>query len=519
MQVDKSALKRQSPYILGVAVGLGILFDVLFYGKLPGISFPLYIYLVLTVILLAAKKSATLVPKRAALVMTPLVFFSGMVFVRASGFVTFLNITASLYLLGLLVYMMFRPDLKKYIFSDYLRPLHELPLHVYTRARETLSAFAGHHRAAGSLKVSPRVLRGALVTVPVVGLFVILFASADLVFRSYIEELFDFQVDMQWLPRAILVVAVAFGFTGVLAYVLQKSAPKNQESAAAHSASKKSSSWDLFETTILFTALNVLFFVFISLQLAYLFGGQQNVVGQGFTYAEYARKGFFELIAVAVLSLGVITIAEKILLRKSQRHNPRFKFLAGALIAQVLVIVVSAFNRLSLYENAYGFTTLRLYSHLFLVWLAVIFCVLLYKIFWNRQENTFAFLSFGSVIVLLVVINVVNIDAFVARKNIERYQATNKTGKLDAAYLTNLSDDAIVETSRLLDMPGFKSKDALAGSLYWRYQDLQHKNQHWQSANLSREKALRELESRKPLLEKNQNRIFEPYSFQEEPTR
>ncbi|HTE22500.1 MAG TPA: DUF4173 domain-containing protein [Candidatus Limnocylindria bacterium] len=511
MRTDASRLRKYSPYILGASVGLGLIFDILFYGKLPGISFPLYMYLVLAVLLLAAKKTGNAVPRQAVFAIAPLVFFAGMVYVRASGFLTFLNITASLYLLCLFVGMLFKPNLQKYLFPDYLKPLYQLPAEVCNKSVQVLSAFAGRHHAAAGYKVSPRVLRGIVITLPVVGLFVLLFASADLVFRRYLTEFFDFKIDTQWVPRTFLVVAVACGFMGVLAYVTQKST--DREHSAQATPGRKPLSWDLFETTILFASLNVLFLGFIVLQLAYLFGGRQNVVGQGFTYAEYARKGFFELMAVAVLTLVVITVAEKILLRGSERHAPRFKLLAGALIAQVLIIMASAFNRLSLYENAYGFTTLRLYSHIFLVWLAVIFGVLLYKIFWNRREHTFAFLSFMSVIALLAVINMVNIDAFAARKNIERYQTT---GKLDTQYLTHLSDDAVGETVRLLDMPDFKSKDALAGSLYWRYQGLQRKSQHWQSANLSRDKALDELEAKSSLLEKNQNRIFGPDTFQED---
>jgi len=80
--------------------------------------------------------------------------------------------------------------------------------------------------------------------------------------------------------------------------------------------------------------------------------------------------------------------------------------------------MASAFMRLLLYEQAYGFTTLRLYSHSFVIWLALVFLFVLFKINFDKRDNTFAFRTFISMIMFLAFMNFLNPDSFIAKRNI-----------------------------------------------------------------------------------------------------
>ncbi len=104
---------------------------------------------------------------------------------------------------------------------------------------------------------------------------------------------------------------------------------------------------------------------------------------------------------MAYLLLLLLT-TEKYVVKKETDHAIGFKVLSTALVVQVILIMASAFTRLSLYEEAYGFTTLRLYSHAFIILLAVVFCLLLYKIYKDKRENTFAFRVFISIALLMM---------------------------------------------------------------------------------------------------------------------
>lgn len=488
-----------------VSLGMGALFDLLFFGKLPGISFPLYVALTLSVSLWWASMQHRKVPRTALYMIPLLLFFSAMVFVRAGELLTFFNTVISLYLLLLFVNLVFIPDLLRYKFRDYLAFIFRLPLQVLRKAREALAPAARQNGFIAKHQVFPQVVRGVLITVPVLVLFVILFSSADLVFRQYVAGLFSFEFNIELFWRAFWLLAVAVVFLGLFGLFghREETARTHQE----HSAWAGQGRHGLVEASVLFGSLNALFLIFIFVQLTYLFGGASNVVGGEFTYAEYARKGFFELIAVAGLSFLLIFAAERLLLREGQKHAPQFKLLSGALIVQVLIVMLSAFKRLQLYEGAYGYTSLRVYSHIFIIWLAVVFVALLYKIFADKRESVLAFSMFVGVMALFVSFNFINVDGLVARKNIERYQTT---GKLDLRYINSLSDDAIVGVAGLLNSEDERLRAVVASHLYQRQQFLLAHDGSWQSANVTRKSALRVLNEKRDVLEQNKDKIIEP---------
>jgi len=325
--------------------------------------------------------------------------------------------------------------------------------------------------------------------------FLILFSSADLIFKKYISSLININSGPELIFRFILIIVVAVIYIGVYSYIFQDRKERQEPKLK-----NQNNNVNTIESYIILGSINILFLLFIIIQITYLFGGESNISMQGFTYAEYARKGFFELILVAILSFVILLSTEKYIKRKTSTYSLTFKILSTALVIQVVVIMISAFTRLSLYEEAYGFTTLRLYSHAFIILLTVIFLLLLYKIYKNKQENTFAFNVLLSTIIFLITMNILNPDVFIANKNIERF---NNTGKLDSYYLGSLSSDAIAETSKMLNILNDDLKAPLAYKLYWLNNNLNSAHySKWQSYNISRIEAKNILSSNISELEK-----------------
>lgn len=239
-------------------------------------------------------------------------------------------------------------------------------------------------------------------------------------------------------------------------------------------------------------SLNVLFLAFIIIQFTYLFGGEHNITALGFTYAQYARKGFFELIAVAVLSLVLVLILQRaVAARQDAAASRSFKVLGAVLILQVGIMMVSAFKRLALYESAYGFTSLRLYAHIALVWLAILFALLLFRIVRPARGRVFTLGAVLSSVAVLALINVVPVDVVVARQNIRRL---HEAGKIDIVYLAHLSDDATPTVRAALSDPRLKPefREYLGAKLYDKHQDVRRAEAPWQSWNLGRERALQD---------------------------
>lgn len=350
-------------------------------------------------------------------------------------------------------------------------------------------------------KTLSQVIKGIVLTIPVLAILLALFSSADLIFQKYISDLIALDIDVEeTIARAILIFMATLIFIGAYSHIFQKTDDQTIVQK------DKAGSFGHIENSILLGSVNALFLIFILVQLTYLFGGESNISAQGFTYAEYARRGFFELIAVAITSLLLLLATERYVVKKETGHALGFKLLSTALVAQTILIMVSAFARLSLYEEAYGFTTQRLYSHAFIILLAVIFCWLLLKIYKDKKESAFAFRTFISIVLFLAGMNLLNPEAFIARQNIARFAAT---GELDVEYLGNLSADARPDTIKILDITNGDLKKSFARSLYWRVQiDNSPYFSKWQSLNLSRMRAEKILAPK--IVELEQYKDFQP---------
>jgi len=162
----------------------------------------------------------------------------------------------------------------------------------------------------------------------------------------------------------------------------------------------------------------------------------------GLTYAEYARSGFWQLLVVTVLTLGVIAVAARIAARETFADRLWLRGLLGGLAALTLVIVASAMSRMWAYEQAYGFTRLRLLVSACELWLGVLFVLVLVagvtlKAPWLPR----AVVATG--LLVLVGLAALNPDRFIAERNIAR------AAPLDIAYLSGLSADAVPVLDRL----------------------------------------------------------------------
>jgi hypothetical protein len=192
--------------------------------------------------------------------------------------------------------------------------------------------------------------------------------------------------------------------------------------------------------------LDVLFAAFVAVRLRVFFGGDGHVLGtDNLTYAGYARQGFWQLSAVTVLTLLVIAIA----VRRIDTTEPRDRRLAraslGPLCLLTLVVVASAVHRMSLYENVFGFTRLRLGVMATELWFGVVFVLLLVAgIRMTGRGLPRAVLA--SAVLGTLAFAAVNPDAYIADRNVQRY---GETGSIDVIYLRGLSVDAVPALDRL----------------------------------------------------------------------
>lgn len=375
----------------------------------------------------------------------PLVFFAVMIVVRASVLLTLLNSWACLALFALVAHFYQADRLGRAT----LGALLGVPWGVWGKA---LTSAAPLIRAAGAqadLSKTSRCFaplsRGLLLSLPIVGVFVYLLMSADAVFARAVDNALAWLFPSDWSARAwrlVVALLVAWLSAGALAHALTRSA-----APSAPPSRTPAGPLGFAEAAIVLTLVNVVFAVFVVVQFAYLFGGQTRVLAlPGLSFADYARRGFFELVCVAALTLALV------LGLKATTHRPNFwaahgfNVLASLLVALTLVLLASALARMSAYEAAYGATELRLCVDVFIVWLGTTLLWLAATLWWARAR--FALGGFVAALAALVVLNLLNPDALIARRNLHRYRAT---GQIDLDYLSSLSDDVVPTLVR--DMP------------------------------------------------------------------
>jgi hypothetical protein len=218
-----------------------------------------------------------------------------------------------------------------------------------------------------------------------------------------------------------------------------------------------------------------------------------------FKLADYARRGFGELVAVAALVLPILLVSHWLLKRDTKLPERLFRILAGLQIAMLFVIMASAVQRLVILtgEAGYGMTTVRFYPMVFMTWLAVVFVWFALTVFRSRR-NHFAWGALWSAVVILGVTNLMNPDAFIARTNI----ALMKQGReFDSAYNAHeLSDDAI--PAMLEALPEFDGENIcrVKYSLHSRLNNARNESD-LRSWNWSRSAARLQLESNEAVLD------------------
>lgn len=483
--MDRTLLNALS--VTGISLGLAFIFNFLFFDKMIGVSVVIFAVILLGAVFLVGRRQQLPLQKTWGLVI-PIIFFALMLGIRANEFLSFLNVCAILGLLMLLAHQLVGTPAFLMRLRDYLALIVLVPFRMLRRALSTVSLISQVHSKVKRRDAWLRVVKGVIMALPILIIFAVLFSQADLAFSQFLKNFVDISISERSIQYLVLLFVAFVAALSFLSYVffpkqIQPAAPRERSEVAAHSGRG-------IEVLVFLGLISALFAVFIGFQVTYLFGGEANITNAGFTYAEYARRGFWELLAVGILSLLVLLASEKYAGVESKKDR-RFLVPALIVIAEVAIVIVSAFKRLSLYIDAYGMTALRFYAAGFIALLFVLFILLAVKFIMSKREQFFAFGTLLSIAAFVIGVNIVNPDAFIARGNLEQQ---SRIGKIDVAYMGQLSPDATALQIELYKKLEGEEKEILRGLLQKQKENLEKHSTHWQSANLSRARALKLLQ-------------------------
>jgi hypothetical protein len=245
--------------------------------------------------------------------------------------------------------------------------------------------------------------------------------------------------------------------------------------------------WDVIIASTLLFVLNLVFVIFVIFQFVYFFGGSENIVGDnaGFTYAEYARKGFWELLFVSIVAYFIILILNLKVKIKGIIAKMVFYGKYILLSLSVLIINYSSYSRLRLYEEVYGFTVLRVLVFMAIIGIALQYIFLVVS---PLVKDSYKFISLTTsflVFIYYVIVVVMPLDYVVANLNMKRYR---ESGEIDVGYLLQLSDEAIPVLVDLTDEVSPSIKYVLLDELEYRYSIKEVHRDKWMSYNIWQER-------------------------------
>lgn len=243
------------------------------------------------------------------------------------------------------------------------------------------------------------------------------------------------------------------------------------------------------------TLLNILFGAFVCVQIKYLFGGAQLVqITSGLTFAEYARRGFFELCTVSVLMLPLLLSADAICPRASKKAKLVFNGLVSTTVLLLLTIVASAIERMQLYSSEYGMSELRFFTTAFMFYLATIFIAYLASVI-KAQRRIFVPATYALGLISIATLHVVNPEYQISQSNMSR-----PADKIDTQYLLSLSCDALPPIVEQLPRLPEAARKETASQLLARLKGAWKTD--WRAFNLSRTTAYLKVKEAEPTLKK-----------------
>ena len=312
----------------------------------------------------------------------------------------------------------------------------------FTRPFEQLS-----EKGKGWMPVLFAVL-GVIVCIPVLAIVISLLSGADDGFRVFVEDFSKYfeKFDLpQYIFQLILGIPVAaYVFGAVLGNVFQRHTAHLSAKGLldafgnAHALPRAA----VYLPLVLFVLLYIIFFIAMG---SYLFSGLRGELPVVYTYAEYARQGFFQLCAVATINLVILGLIWLFAKRSPSEYPPALRALSSLLALLTCLLIVTAASKMLLYIQTYSLTPLRVYTSWFMLLMFVAFLLLLA---WHVKPFNVARPIIALILIFTLGLGLANTNKMIADYNVDRY-LSGQTDKIDVSLLWDLGDPALPALYRL----------------------------------------------------------------------
>jgi hypothetical protein len=448
------------------ALLIGIIFDRLFVDKAIGISYPIFVILIIWVFFFSLKKTMDMKINTENILIGIIFLLSFYFSFRSNVVIRTINYIIIPFLLVAASLIISKKEESWYAPSFIGKLLSKGILDVLENFHEPVTVTSQVVKSASKSNLSTgkkQVIKGLIIVVPILVVVMGLLSSADMVFNYYIQNISNIFEDIRFdeIIRDIFVTLLVGFYSFSYLWSFKKEKP------VIHKVKKNRSLWEPITNLTVIATIDIVYLLFTIIQFSYLYGGSDVKLPTGFTFADYARRGFFELVTVAVINYILVMLSSKNIHKSMGKVSYTVKIFVTLLAVFTMNMIFSAHYKLSLYESTYGLTYLRVYVHLFMI---VMFLLCLFAIIslWIEKFS----LSKSLIITLLVsytIISYINVDAYIAKTNIERYK---KEGKIDYIYLKNLSNEAVTYLLELKDDKNTNISNEIKDELAYRKEKL-----------------------------------------------
>ncbi|CAG7653472.1 DUF4153 domain-containing protein [Paenibacillus allorhizosphaerae] len=455
-------------WMLLAALGCGIAHYYLFFGNEWGVSYPIFVLLFYSYLFWALRERQVLAFSWPNALLIPVLLLSLTYVLFTNLLLAVLNALAvPLLIVCHATWLVHADTLRKRTSSAAVLVMEQLFIHTMQyipRPTVVLVQSVAGKLKAGRSRELLKVLIGLLLSVPLLIIVVTLLASADSMFDRTMSKLPQLLEEAEVATGVLRLLWIGVIASGLFAFIWgllhpkpPQHQPKQEEGAVQwEPPALPAAPLPRMDATVAITMLvmlNSVYLLFAVVQFSYFFGGGTADLPDGTTYAAYARRGFAELVVVTLINLTVMMGSLYGVKRPGAGGWAVLRVLLAVMVGFSGIMLSSAYLRLSMYEEAYGYTMTRILVHAIMLFLIVLFVLALVKLW--RQETPLLRCYCIAGVVAYVIVNYANVDVMIARNNMDRYEAT---GNVDTRYLASLSYEVVPHLlawkQKHPDMPG-----------------------------------------------------------------
>lgn len=425
-------------------------FEMIFFSEL-GLGVVLFTVLLYAFVHIYGRKAESFNPKRGALLYVPIALLLLCFFLFSNELLAFFNLVLLVFLVIIHIMDMFdvrqKPHWTPNTIADFFNGSVVSP---FINADKIFKAPLVNSKNTKGKSTLLKVVIALVLIIPLVLIVLALLASADKAFLNLVEnvineltKLFD-NITQQVLNIILGCIGAIFIYSAFYTWRRKALKPIN-----AYKAASKIRLLDPVIGITISVVFNIIYIVFLCVQANNLFSALQGRLPDGFTFAEYARQGFFQLCVVAFINLGISAFIRLFSKGEKSKSGQVLAILQILLYFLSFLLIVSALSKMFLYIQTYTLTPLRVYTSWFMLLLACIFVILTIKQL-KPDFKCFKALCI-TFVTLYLALNFACVDGLIARYNINKYLENPQERDIDMYNLQHLSSSAIPYIAKLQD--------------------------------------------------------------------